>query len=82
MTNYNLNQFNFNITCAVVTELWVLAAKWELEENLSMEHARMLLQRGLRFNTKSQHLWQEVIVYFYIYYVLSLVYISTINNLI
>ncbi|KAK2154426.1 hypothetical protein LSH36_269g09026 [Paralvinella palmiformis] len=40
-------------------ELWVLAAKWELEENLSMENARMLLQRGLRYNSKSEHLWQE-----------------------
>ena len=39
--------------------LWVMAAKWEMEESLSMDNARGLLQRGLRFNPTSDHLWQE-----------------------
>ena len=40
--------------------LWVLAAKWEIEELNSMENARGLLQRGLRSNPKAKHIWLEV----------------------
>jgi len=40
-------------------DLWIAAAKWEIEDNLSMENGRSLLQRGLRFNPTNQHLWQE-----------------------
>ena len=44
----------------MLAELWVLAAKWEMEDNASMENARGLLQRALRFNQESKLLWQEV----------------------
>lgn len=40
-------------------ELWIAAAKWEAEDNKSMENARNLLQRGLRFNPLNQKLWTE-----------------------
>ena len=43
--------------------MWIAAAKWEMEDNLSMENARALLQRGLRFNPQSKLLWQEVSQY-------------------
>ena len=46
--------------CLGFPELWVSAAQWEVTENNSMETGRSLLQRGLRFNTNSKHLWQEV----------------------
>lgn len=40
-------------------EIWVAAAKWQLECNSSPEMARKLLQRGLLFNNKSVLLWHE-----------------------
>uniref|UniRef100_A0A131XVT8 Putative u3 small nucleolar rna-associated protein 6 n=2 Tax=Ixodes ricinus TaxID=34613 RepID=A0A131XVT8_IXORI len=40
-------------------EIWVAAAKWQLEQNNSPEMARKLLQRGLLFNENSQLLWHE-----------------------
>lgn len=40
-------------------EIWVAAAKWQLEENASVEMSRKLLQRGLLFNNKSCVLWRE-----------------------
>lgn len=40
-------------------EIWVAAAKWQLEENASVEMSRKLLQRGLLFNNKSCLLWRE-----------------------
>ncbi|CAH1793560.1 unnamed protein product [Owenia fusiformis] len=40
-------------------ELWILAAKWEMEDALSTDNARNFLQRGLRFNPKSKELWRE-----------------------
>lgn len=40
-------------------EIWVAAAKWQLECNSSPEMARKLLQRGLLFNSKSFLLWHE-----------------------
>lgn len=39
--------------------LWIAAAKFELEENLTIDSARNLLQRGLRINDKSLQLWKE-----------------------
>ena len=38
---------------------WVLAAKWEWEENNSITAARVLLQRSIRINPNSQDLWIE-----------------------
>ncbi|XP_041364747.1 U3 small nucleolar RNA-associated protein 6 homolog [Gigantopelta aegis] len=49
------------------SELWILAAKWEFEENISPDNARSLMQRGLRFNPESKKLWLE-------YYRLELLY--------
>ncbi|KAH7937037.1 hypothetical protein HPB49_007554 [Dermacentor silvarum] len=40
-------------------QIWVAAAKWQLECNSSPEMARKLLQRGLLFNSKSFLLWHE-----------------------
>lgn len=39
--------------------LWILAAKWEFEEQKSVETARQLLQRALRFHSESEKLWLE-----------------------
>ncbi|CAH1273845.1 UTP6 [Branchiostoma lanceolatum] len=39
--------------------LWIMAAKWELEENLSADNARSLLQRALRTHPESKQLWLE-----------------------
>ncbi|ELT90569.1 hypothetical protein CAPTEDRAFT_209621 [Capitella teleta] len=41
-------------------DIWVVAAKWEMEEMQNMFNTRRLLQRGLRFNPDSQHLWREL----------------------
>ncbi|XP_014681245.1 PREDICTED: U3 small nucleolar RNA-associated protein 6 homolog [Priapulus caudatus] len=40
-------------------QLWILAAKWEFEEENSTEKARELLQRGLRFHPTTRKLWLE-----------------------
>lgn len=40
-------------------EIWVAAAKWEMEDHNSPETARQVLQRGLRFNENSHLLWHE-----------------------
>ncbi|KAJ3194354.1 U3 snoRNP protein [Irineochytrium annulatum] len=39
--------------------MWILAAKWEFEENANMTAARVLLQRGIRVNAESTSLWLE-----------------------
>lgn len=52
-------------------DLWVLAAKYEAEQNASMVTARTILQRGLRFNSESDYLWLE-------YMKLELIYASKI----
>ncbi|XP_078609587.1 U3 small nucleolar RNA-associated protein 6 homolog [Branchiostoma floridae x Branchiostoma japonicum] len=39
--------------------LWIMAAKWELEENQSADNARSLLQRALRTHPESKQLWLE-----------------------
>uniref|UniRef100_A0A4W3HAJ9 UTP6 small subunit processome component n=1 Tax=Callorhinchus milii TaxID=7868 RepID=A0A4W3HAJ9_CALMI len=39
--------------------LWIMAAKWELEDRTASESARHLFLRGLRFHPKSHKLYQE-----------------------
>ncbi|XP_060700398.1 U3 small nucleolar RNA-associated protein 6 homolog [Hemiscyllium ocellatum] len=39
--------------------LWIMAAKWEMEDQLSSESARHLFLRALRFHPESQKLYQE-----------------------
>ncbi|KAF8796088.1 U3 small nucleolar RNA-associated protein 6 like protein [Argiope bruennichi] len=39
--------------------LWIMAAKWEMEENRSPENARTILQRGVLINPMSGILWRE-----------------------
>lgn len=40
-------------------EVWVLVAKYQAENNASIQEARAVLQRGLRFNADSSYLWLE-----------------------
>lgn len=42
--------------------LWIMAAKWEMEDRLSSESARQLFLRALRFHPQSTKLYQEVSV--------------------
>lgn len=39
--------------------LWIMAAKWEFEENKNIPNSRTLLQRGLRVNPSAKQLWLE-----------------------
>ncbi|KAK2704984.1 U3 small nucleolar RNA-associated protein 6 homolog [Artemia franciscana] len=39
--------------------LWLMAAKWEFEENVSAENARAILLRGLQFLPQSKELYLE-----------------------
>lgn len=39
--------------------LWIMAAKWEMEENRSPENARKIFQRGVLLNPTSDILWRE-----------------------
>lgn len=39
--------------------LWIMAAKWEMEDRLSSESARQLFLRALRFHPQSAKLYQE-----------------------
>uniref|UniRef100_A0A670YIJ9 UTP6 small subunit processome component n=1 Tax=Pseudonaja textilis TaxID=8673 RepID=A0A670YIJ9_PSETE len=39
--------------------LWIMAAKWEMEDRLSSESARQLFLRALRFHPESPKLYQE-----------------------
>uniref|UniRef100_A0A5S6R3C0 U3 small nucleolar RNA-associated protein 6 homolog n=1 Tax=Trichuris muris TaxID=70415 RepID=A0A5S6R3C0_TRIMR len=41
--------------------LWIAAAKWEMEENMSTQNARTLLHGGVRFNKKCAKLWIELL---------------------
>ena len=45
-----------------VAELWILAAQFEVEVMKSVENARSLMLRGIRFNLDSQQLRHEVFV--------------------
>ncbi|CDK24799.1 unnamed protein product [Kuraishia capsulata CBS 1993] len=38
-------------------DAWISAAKYEFEQNTNAKGARVLLQKGLRFNSDSQKLW-------------------------
>lgn len=49
--------------------IWLMAAKYEADDQSSMRAARSLFQRGLRFNTNSHKLWYE-------YAKLELLYVS------
>ncbi|XP_067128718.1 U3 small nucleolar RNA-associated protein 6 homolog isoform X1 [Centruroides vittatus] len=40
-------------------ELWIMAAKWEMEENNAADNSRALFQRGIRFHPESKSLWNE-----------------------
>ncbi|XP_072278786.1 U3 small nucleolar RNA-associated protein 6 homolog [Pyxicephalus adspersus] len=40
--------------------LWIMAAKWEFEDQLSAESARLLFLRALRFHPDSSKVYQEV----------------------
>jgi hypothetical protein len=40
-------------------QFWIDAASWEFEVNGNSSAARVLLQRGIRFNPDSQVLWKE-----------------------
>lgn len=40
-------------------ELWIMAAKWEMEENDAFDNSRSLFQRGLNFHPESKSLWNE-----------------------
>ncbi len=40
-------------------QFWIDAASWEFEVNGNSSAARVLLQRGIRFNPESQTLWKE-----------------------
>ncbi|KAJ3105388.1 U3 snoRNP protein [Phlyctochytrium planicorne] len=53
--------------------IWILAAKWEFEDNNDMTSARVLLQRGLRINSESKNLWHE-------YFKLELLYIAKLKE--
>ncbi|PFX20216.1 U3 small nucleolar RNA-associated protein 6-like [Stylophora pistillata] len=59
-------------TC-IHTYLWIMAAKWEFEENKNIPNCRSLLQRGLRVNSSSQQLWLE-------YFRMELLHVEKIHN--
>ncbi|XP_032136846.1 U3 small nucleolar RNA-associated protein 6 homolog isoform X3 [Sapajus apella] len=42
-----------------LTALWIMAAKWEMEDRLSSESARQLFLRALRFHPECPKLYQE-----------------------
>lgn len=52
-------------------EVWVYVAKYQAEDNASIQEARAVLQRGLRFNADSVYLWAE-------YMRLELIYVAKI----
>lgn len=39
--------------------IWIMAAKYEVEENSAIRAARSIMQRGLRFNSTSDVMWIE-----------------------
>ncbi|KAH0629235.1 hypothetical protein JD844_011165 [Phrynosoma platyrhinos] len=44
---------------AICVTLWIMAAKWEMEDRLSSESARQLFLRALRFHPECPKLYQE-----------------------
>lgn len=53
--------------------LWIMAAKWEFEDNKNIPNSRTLLQRGLRANPSSKQLWLE-------YFRMELLHVEKISN--
>ena len=52
---------NFQYPYSVlVLALWVMAAKFELDELNDVSAGRVVIQQGLRANSNSKHLWLEV----------------------
>jgi len=51
------------VCMCVCAGLWVMAAKFQMEDLNDSSSARSLLQQGLRVNGSSQHLWLEVRVH-------------------
>ena len=45
--------------------LWIMAAKWEFEENLSVANGRDLLLRALRFHPESIKIYIEVSIHMF-----------------
>uniref|UniRef100_A0A670ID25 UTP6 small subunit processome component n=1 Tax=Podarcis muralis TaxID=64176 RepID=A0A670ID25_PODMU len=43
----------------LISTLWIMAAKWEMEDRLSSESARQLFLRALRFHPECPKLYQE-----------------------
>lgn len=52
-------------------QMWILAAKYEMEDNASIKTARSIMQRGLRFNSDQAVMWLE-------YIKLELIYVAKI----
>jgi U3 small nucleolar RNA-associated protein 6 len=52
---------------------WIMAAKWEWEENCNIAGARVLMQRGLRIIPKDQKLWLE-------YFKLELLWLTKLSD--
>ena len=42
--------------------LWIMAAKYQLEEENNLAAARTLLQRAIRINSQCKQLWLEVYI--------------------
>ena len=56
-----LNEANvITVNNFLISDLWIMGAKWEFEENKNIPNSRTLLQRGLRVNPSSKQLWLEV----------------------
>lgn len=53
-----------NLFVLSVAALWIMAAKWEMETQLSSESARHLFLRALRFHPECPKLYQEVSSWF------------------
>lgn len=53
-----------NLFVSSVAALWIMAAKWEMETQLSSESARHLFLRALRFHPECPKLYQEVSSWF------------------
>jgi len=59
--NYgNSNSRETEWTICFVVDVWILAAKHEVEYRHSMHGARSLLQQAIATNPDSQQLWLEV----------------------
>lgn len=49
--------------------LWIMAAKWEFEENGSVSNGRALLLRALRFHPESIRIFTEVTFLFSVLFI-------------